>query len=118
MKAYYESILPGMREEARAHGYALAVHGSMTHDLDLIALAWSARASSPAVVADAVAGAIGVKFAHLVDQTNPHRFVFHIITSRYRQLEDGEKVAEGFIDLSVAKTGIYSADRRSAGKDI
>jgi hypothetical protein len=33
---------------ARAHGYALAVHGSMARDLDLIAVPWVAKPSTPA----------------------------------------------------------------------
>ena len=33
-------LLPALREAARRHGYALAVHGSLERDIDLIAAPW------------------------------------------------------------------------------
>lgn len=42
LEAFYRSILPKLREAARACGYALGVHGSMRRDLDLIAAPWVA----------------------------------------------------------------------------
>lgn len=36
----YTAALPKLRATARAAGYALAVHGSMRRDLDLIAIPW------------------------------------------------------------------------------
>lgn len=38
--AFYQSILPALRLAARNHGFALGLHGSMTRDLDLIAVPW------------------------------------------------------------------------------
>ena len=38
----YDALVPVARE----HGYALALHGSMTRDLDLIAVPWTEEASS------------------------------------------------------------------------
>lgn len=35
-----EEILPPIREAARGHGYAVAVHGTLARDIDLIAVAW------------------------------------------------------------------------------
>ena len=43
----YCTIYPAMAEVARAHGYALAVHGSAQRDLDLIAVPWTAAAGDP-----------------------------------------------------------------------
>ena len=40
LEAFYQSILPKLREEARACGYALGLHGSMRRDLDIIAAPW------------------------------------------------------------------------------
>jgi len=42
----YAQLLPRFREVARSKGYALAVHGSMVRDLDLIAVPWIEAASS------------------------------------------------------------------------
>ena len=35
---FYASIYHGLAEVARKHGYALAIHGTVTSDLDLIAV--------------------------------------------------------------------------------
>ena len=41
-------ILPALREVARRNGYALAVHGSLERDIDLIAAPWRDGASEAA----------------------------------------------------------------------
>lgn len=42
----YVGLYPFLCEVARAHGYALAVHGSVVNDFDLIAAPWVDNASS------------------------------------------------------------------------
>lgn len=39
-------LTPALREVARQHGYALAVHGSLERDIDLIAIPWRDNATS------------------------------------------------------------------------
>jgi hypothetical protein len=41
-------LLPALREVARRNGYALAVHGSLERDVDLIAAPWREGAMQPA----------------------------------------------------------------------
>jgi hypothetical protein len=55
----YAEALPTIREVARAHGYAVAVHGSQTRDLDLIAAPWTEEASPPEDMVEAVRVAVG-----------------------------------------------------------
>lgn len=55
----YAELLPTLREEARRHGYALALHGSGQRDLDLVAVPWVAEASPPAQLAEALRAAVG-----------------------------------------------------------
>ena len=43
----YAALYPGMSKVAREKGYALAIHGSLLCDLDLIACAWRDDAASP-----------------------------------------------------------------------
>lgn len=43
----YAALYPGMVKVAREKGYALAIHGSILCDLDLIACAWRDDAVSP-----------------------------------------------------------------------
>ena len=56
----YAQLLPTIREAAKHLGYAIAIHGSMQRDLDLLAAPWTDRAE-PAerlvtVIAEAVHG--------------------------------------------------------------
>lgn len=44
--ATYVTMIPKLTEAAREVGYALAVHGSLGRDLDLIAVPWTAEAAS------------------------------------------------------------------------
>lgn len=41
---FVEMCLPRLIDTARTHGYALAVHGSLARDLDLVAIPWTDRA--------------------------------------------------------------------------
>ena len=49
-KAYANTIGP-LRSVAREHGYALAVHGSIKRDIDLVAIPWTKDACGPAHLA-------------------------------------------------------------------
>jgi hypothetical protein len=48
-----------MQQAARAHGYALACHGSMNRDFDLIAVPWIEKPGSSSDVAHAIAKSVG-----------------------------------------------------------
>lgn len=54
LKKYYKSILPRLKEIAYEHGYAVAVHGSMTRDLDVMAMPWVKEAKAPESLAIAL----------------------------------------------------------------
>jgi hypothetical protein len=43
--SFYAAYMPMLSERARQHGYALATHGSMATDLDLVAIPWTEDAS-------------------------------------------------------------------------
>jgi hypothetical protein len=48
-------VLAALRVSARAHGYAVAYHGSLSRDIDVIAVPWKDMVSPPRVfVADVV----------------------------------------------------------------
>ena len=51
---FYETILPKVREAARQCGYAIAVHGSMKRDLDLIAAPWMENHSDEQILCKSV----------------------------------------------------------------
>ena len=47
---YAAALYPQLAEISRKHGYALAVHGSMSRDFDLICIPWIASPSEPETV--------------------------------------------------------------------
>ncbi len=56
---FYACIYPGLCDVARAHGYALAIHGTVTTDLDLVAIPWIPEAGEPEALKDALMAHIG-----------------------------------------------------------
>lgn len=50
----YKELIGPLREKARELGYALAVHGSLKRDIDLIACPWTDDAVAPPVLAEAL----------------------------------------------------------------
>ena len=50
----YERLIGPLREEAHRLGYALAVHGTLVRDIDLIAVPWIKDAAQPEVLAEAL----------------------------------------------------------------
>ena len=107
--ALLDDLLPPMRTVARACGYAIAVHGSLQRDIDLIAVPWTAAAYEPEEFVKALRGAVaGVTGrAHVSAEWTPKphgRQALTIITSgdayidlsimpRVRPPEDGESAA-------------------------
>lgn len=50
---YAAGLYPKLAEVFKAHGYALAVHGSVASDFDLIAVPWVEEAGDPTDVIEA-----------------------------------------------------------------
>jgi hypothetical protein len=63
--AVYVAIIPLLTEVARKSGYALAVHGSLGRDLDVVAVPWVEDAASPETLILALLAAVGWNRAHL-----------------------------------------------------
>lgn len=57
LKAFFLSRLPAIRDAAKAHGYAIGLHGTLTRDMDLIAVPWRDGAADIETLAHAVANA-------------------------------------------------------------
>lgn len=56
---FYACLYHGLCDIARKHGYALAIHGTVTRDLDLIAVPWTPEAVDPVSLKDALMAHIG-----------------------------------------------------------
>jgi len=52
--AIFAAILPDVIEIAKQCGYAIAVHGSMTHDMDLIAVPWMYNALPTSILIERI----------------------------------------------------------------
>jgi len=48
----YCALYPSLAKIAREHGYALAIHGTLGRDMDLICIPWIKDPSEPDVVVD------------------------------------------------------------------
>ena len=57
----YCALYPQMAEVFREHGYALAVHGTMGRDFDLVAAPWTDNASDMHTVLEATCKAFAVE---------------------------------------------------------
>jgi len=55
----FAASLPQLQSVARKHGYALAVHGSMATDFDLIACPWTEEATDAQTLAAALCECVG-----------------------------------------------------------
>lgn len=67
----YVALIPLLVFGAREVGYALAVHGSLSYDLDLIAVPWTDEAVDPLALIDHLCGAIGLPDSFRATITGP-----------------------------------------------
>lgn len=58
---YAAALYPGLATIAREHGYALAVHGSLQRDFDLVAVPWTEAAAAPDEFVAAIVGRYAVR---------------------------------------------------------
>ena len=102
MQAFFRSRLPAIRETARAHGYAVGVHGSERRDLDLIAVPWVEAHSTPDDLAAAIMmSACGMTMAAHRWETKPNgRIAVSLPICWPEGFMDGA-LSLGMIDLSV-----------------
>jgi hypothetical protein len=56
---FYAVLYNDFRKAALDCGYALALHGSMTRDMDLIAVPWVAEATTPKELVSKISDCIG-----------------------------------------------------------
>lgn len=59
--APYMCLYPHLATIARSHGYALAVHGSLARDMDLICVPWTKAPSEPEAVVSEIERTFAIK---------------------------------------------------------
>lgn len=67
----YATLYPGLCEIAREKGYALAIHGSLQQDLDLIAVPWRDDCYFPDALATAFKEHLEACLGEGFDTNNP-----------------------------------------------
>lgn len=60
----YCALYPQLAEVTRKHGYALAIHGSLGRDMDLICVPWVPIPSEPQVVVDEITTKFAIRQIH------------------------------------------------------
>lgn len=73
-------LYPRLEKVAQKLGYALALHGSIARDMDLIAVPWIDQAAAPSVLIEAMAKRVG-GYHHGKPAKKPHgrlAWVIHI----------------------------------------
>lgn len=69
---YAAGIYPPLAEIFRKHGYALAIHGSVGRDFDLVAAPWVDAAAEPRTVMDEVWKSFAMYAMESEPQSRPH----------------------------------------------
>lgn len=100
--ATYRAVIDGLRATARGVGYGLTVHGSLSRDIDLVAVPWVSWAVEPEVLAEVIAGKLelmGYTIHHIIvpeidgPKAKPHgRLAWAYLLGPYN---------DPYIDLSV-----------------
>ena len=70
--AYVVGIYPELAERARSLGYALALHGSVQRDLDLVAIPWVEYAASPDYLVQSLCSAFDLETKPTEGELRPH----------------------------------------------
>ena len=105
---YTAGLYPKLSDVFRAHGYALAVHGSVGTDFDLVAVPWVDEAGEPLDVIKELLAKFAFKQIHdqLKFTPKPHsRIAFKLHLS----------FGNCSLDISFTpRTGVYGNKKRSA----
>lgn len=73
VEALLEDVIDDLRLAARGCGYALAVHGSMARDIDIVAVPWTEQADNPEFLIERLCGALAGKVGRGVYRRKDHR---------------------------------------------
>ncbi len=86
----YACLYPELAEIARSHGYALAAHGSVGRDFDLVCIPWIEQPGDPQTVVDEIVATFSARQVGAPTLKLHNRLVYTITLS----------FGECFLDLS------------------
>ena len=111
--AVSERLLRRMRDVARQDGWALAVHGSMTRDLDVVAVPWTDAATVEPAFVEAMRAAVASELGGVAVigagedgrtrgfKVKPNGRRCYTLHSTSEQLVEDENGAHPYVDLSI-----------------
>jgi hypothetical protein len=117
---YYAALIPALRHVAARYGYALAVHGSLKTDIDLVAAPWRDNAIRAPEFAEAIrrTAEIIIGFARIrdcdKDRSPEKKPCGRLAWSFYLTAYDS--TPGPYIDLSVMPRGIEDYPRSKPDK--
>ena len=76
---YAACVYPDLAELCRKHGYALAIHGSLARDFDLVAIPWVKTVSDPDLVVKEITETFATKEIG-TPQTKEHGRITYILS--------------------------------------
>ena len=75
---YAAALYPELAAIFHKHGYALAVHGSLARDFDLIAVPWEASVATPDTVLEEITNQLSINLVGETEQKNHGRVAYTI----------------------------------------
>lgn len=73
---YAAAAYPMLAEICNSHGYALAVHGSLQRDLDLVAIPWDEKVSTRRTLLKAITTKTAIKIIGRADKRRYGRIAY------------------------------------------
>lgn len=102
----YCALYPALADLVRRHGYALAIHGTLGRDMDLIAVPWVLLPDEPQDVVAAIASRFAVKEVGTPEVREHERLVYTLSLA----------FGECFIDLSFTPNTVHGTPQQAEPK--
>jgi len=99
----YASMYKELAEIAREHGYALAIHGSLSRDFDLVCVPWANAVNSPERVVKDITATFGFREIGTPEIKEHSRVVYTI----------GSQWGDCFLDISFTPSSQSKAAKES-----
>jgi hypothetical protein len=75
---YAAALYPDLAAICISHGYALAAHGSLARDFDLIAVPWASQTSPPELVLDEITETFAIQVLGVAEKKGDRRIAYSI----------------------------------------
>lgn len=79
----YACVYAGFAEIVRSHGYALAVHGSLAADFDVVCIPWAPEVSDPDVVVQSILEKYAIHQSDCSPETKHHGRIAYTLNFKF-----------------------------------